>query len=98
MNGDLVNLEGIDLGHGHMLLYLDPNAALIRHWQTFGEGMRPEAHIELITFSEEMRVETDSTPAQWTVESWEPLSISPSLECTYCGDHGFIRAGRWIPV
>lgn len=32
----------------------------------------------------------------WQVESLEPLSISPSLLCTDCGDHGFIKNGRWI--
>lgn len=32
----------------------------------------------------------------WTVESWEPLTLSPSIQCA-CGDHGFIKAGRWIP-
>lgn len=31
----------------------------------------------------------------WTVESWEPLTLSPSLLCR-CGDHGFIRDGRWV--
>jgi hypothetical protein len=30
----------------------------------------------------------------WTVQSWEPLTISPSLLC-HCGDHGHIREGRW---
>jgi hypothetical protein len=34
--------------------------------------------------------------ARWNVESWDPLTISPSVLCTACGDHGFIRAGRWI--
>ena len=33
----------------------------------------------------------------WTVESWEPLTLSPSLLC-HCGDHGFIRGGRWVPA
>lgn len=32
---------------------------------------------------------------KWTVESWEPLTLSPSLLCQ-CGDHGFIRGGRWV--
>jgi hypothetical protein len=31
----------------------------------------------------------------WTVECWEPLTISPSLLC-HCGDHGFIRSGQWV--
>lgn len=34
--------------------------------------------------------------ALWRVESWEPLTVSPSLLCM-CGDHGFIRNGRWEP-
>ena len=32
----------------------------------------------------------------WTVESWDPLTISPSVLCNKCGDHGFIRDGRWV--
>lgn len=32
---------------------------------------------------------------RWVVESWEPLTLSPSLLCRTCGDHGFIRGGRW---
>jgi hypothetical protein len=30
----------------------------------------------------------------WQVHSLGPLHLEPSLACT-CGDHGFIRAGRW---
>lgn len=33
--------------------------------------------------------------AVWQVESRDPLTLSPSLLCS-CGDHGFIRAGRWV--
>lgn len=32
----------------------------------------------------------------WTVESRDPLTLSPSLLCTACGHHGFIRGGRWV--
>jgi hypothetical protein len=34
----------------------------------------------------------------WAVESWDPLTISPSLLCMRCGDHGFIRDGKWVPA
>lgn len=34
----------------------------------------------------------------WTVESWDPLTLSPSLLCMVCGDHGFIRNGKWVRV
>ncbi len=36
--------------------------------------------------------------AVWTVESWEPLTLSPSLLCSACGHHGFVRDGHWIPA
>jgi hypothetical protein len=32
----------------------------------------------------------------WTVESWEPLTISPSIQTGCC--HGFIRNGKWQPA
>lgn len=34
--------------------------------------------------------------SMWQVQSWEPLSVSPSLQCGACPDHGFIRDGRWV--
>jgi hypothetical protein len=33
--------------------------------------------------------------AAWQVQSWEPLTVAPSLAC-HCGDHGFIQNGRWV--
>lgn len=33
--------------------------------------------------------------ATWKVESWEPLTCSPSFLC-HCGDHGYIRNGKWV--
>jgi hypothetical protein len=32
----------------------------------------------------------------WTVVQDSPLTLAPSLLCARCGDHGFIREGRWI--
>lgn len=36
----------------------------------------------------------------WQVEDWNPetFTVSPSLLCRHCGDHGFIRNGRWEPA
>ena len=34
----------------------------------------------------------------WDVESLQPLTISPSLLCRICGNHGFIRNGVWVPA
>lgn len=48
-----------------------------------------------ITFAGEVQARIDPGRTGWTVESWEPLTISPSLLC-HCGDHGFIQQGRWV--
>lgn len=34
---------------------------------------------------------------KWQVESWDPITLSPSLLCR-CGDHGFVRNGTWVPA
>lgn len=31
----------------------------------------------------------------WELVSLEPLHVEPSIRCD-CGDHGFIRDGRWV--
>lgn len=38
------------------------------------------------------------TVALHVVESWDPLTLSPSLLCRSCGHHGFIRQGKWVPA
>jgi hypothetical protein len=43
----------------------------------------------------EARAITTPQAPKWTVESWDPLTLSPSLLCRSCGNHGFIRQGRW---
>lgn len=32
----------------------------------------------------------------WTVVSWDPLTLTPSIERKECGCHGFIRNGKWV--
>jgi hypothetical protein len=34
--------------------------------------------------------------SRWNVEQAEPLTLSPSVLCRACGNHGFIRNGRWV--
>jgi hypothetical protein len=49
----------------------------------------------MVTFDEPVQRQIEPNRPRWTVESWEPLTISPSVLCA-CGDHGFIREGRWV--
>lgn len=34
----------------------------------------------------------------WQVASLDPLTLSPSLLCRGCGNHGFIKNGKWVPA
>jgi hypothetical protein len=104
-----VSAEVIDLGHGHTIqmavwdpdLDLNPQyahlagqfpatvSAIIRHKMSDGEDCEG-----VITFDVPVAHECSDGPF-WQVESWEPLTLSPSLLC-HCGDHGFIKQGRWV--
>lgn len=35
---------------------------------------------------------------KWTVNSYDPLDLSPSLQCGVCNHHGYIRNGEWVPA
>lgn len=35
---------------------------------------------------------------RWDVESFSPLTLSPSILCRGCGNHGYIREGKWVPA
>lgn len=35
---------------------------------------------------------------EWDLVSLDPLTLSPSVLCVTCGDHGFVREGKWVPA
>lgn len=37
-------------------------------------------------------------PQHWTVTQTDPLTVTPSIQCSGCGTHGFITAGAWVSV
>ncbi len=57
-----------------------------------------------INFDLPMLREVFPNDNRWQVISWEPLTLAPSLLCRapldgfngHCGDHGFIREGKWV--
>lgn len=99
----------LDLGDGHTLRFtrwaperdlnpqyadlpdVDRYGAIVSHPRPDGTGTCEGA----ITFDGPVQRAHDPDRPMWTVEAWEPLTLSPSLLC-HCGDHGFVRAGRWV--
>lgn len=101
--------EWLDLGDDHALQFIQwaPDRDLNPRYADMPDVERYAAHerhkapsgracMGFITFDGEVAREISPDIPKWTVESWEPLTLSPSLLCRACGDHGFIRAGRWV--
>ncbi len=42
------------------------------------------------------RMDSLGNGSRWTVEQEDPLTLSPSIACQTCPNHGFIRYGRWV--
>lgn len=98
----------LDLGNGHTLRFygwgpdrtLNPqyigtedeqrSGAIVSHAKP--DGSYCEGAVTFDTPA--MRKLAPGRP-KWTVESSEPLTLTRSLRCS-CGDHGFIRDGRWV--
>ncbi len=100
----------LDLGHDHQLTFtcwapdrkLNPQYAdlpdcpriggIITHKKTDGSICEGR-----IWFDCEVTRRCFSKHPLWQVQSFEPLTCSPSFLC-HCGDHGFIREGKWVPA
>jgi hypothetical protein len=87
----------LDLGDGHWLLWTeyegDAHAgANVSHLTKSGERCNGFITIEGSTWHKAFDGKTDA----WKMESLEPLTLSPSILCRACGDHGFIRGGKWV--
>ena len=106
-----MSADVIDLGHGHTIEIaawspdLDLNPGLRHLADQFPARTNGIVTHKLpdggecsgaITFDTPLTREHMTGP-YWTVGSWEPLTLSPSLLC-HCGDHGFIRDGKWVPA
>ena len=98
----------IDLGDDHALQWIrwvsDPD--LNPHYAGIPDVEKHAAHVRhntptgdycmgYITIESETARRVSTGNPTWDVESWDPLTLSPSLLCS-CGDHGFIRDGRWV--
>jgi hypothetical protein len=97
----------LDLGHGHTLTWVDMSAsgsdpavpeygAVVHHPGADGSTCTDR----FIVFAPHPEASTQYPPEfpTWNMESREPLTLSPSLLCRVCGDHGFIRDGHWVPA
>lgn len=87
----------IDIGHDVRIRFSqdgDGNRTGLIESHPTGDGTRCSG---FVTFNVPAAARLRAGP-RWTVESADPLTLSPSILCSACGHHGFIRAGRWVPA
>src|SRR5690348_3902891 len=97
----------VDIGHGHAIYFLRfaPDRALNPQYKDIPDCDKAILHIDhpradgqpgmcasAATLAVAPEVLKGDGPT-WDVEAWEPLTLSPSLLCRQCGDHGFIKEG-----
>ena len=90
--------DRLDLGDDHILIfssYQDENrvGAHIKH--NTPDGTPCDGWVTFAGRSWANCFPVGDIPV-WTVEQEDPLTLSPSVLCRGCGDHGFVRAGRWV--
>jgi uncharacterized protein DUF6527 len=102
----------IDLGSGYWFSWVSwkPDRALnpqfegIPDVERYGIIIRCPHGEGAVVFDSEVARKIDRDHPRWIVESWEPLTIAPSIQRrrapdgTGCECHGFIRGGRWISL
>ena len=72
-------------------LPVDPCGAQVAHPRPDGQPCMSGITFDL----PELAGAFDGRP-KWQVVSLAPLHVEPSLLCRACGDHGWIRDGRWV--
>lgn len=95
----------LDLGNGHKLSWLGTRdddrrvGAIIDHLKADGTWCAGGVQWDAEYYKDFKRGDGSPLP-MWTLESTadDHITISPSILCNLCGDHGFIRDGKWVPA
>jgi hypothetical protein len=89
--------QHIDIGADHILVLVTPSGATeptgveVEHLTPGGKPCVGWINLDVA------RNHDLPEARKWQVESWDPITLSPSLLCG-CGDHGFVRSGKWVPA
>ena len=87
--------HAIDIGGGHRIEFVEYEGerAAINDWHLTKEGNWCRGFVD---FKGGTWARLFGPDRGWDLIQLEPLTLSPSLLCRTCGDHGYIRDGRWV--
>ncbi len=82
----------LGVGHGMTFFYLpgEDQPAGIFEWHRCHDGDWAPGYV---AFRRPDRTVADLPT--WEVVKLRPLTLTPSIACRSCGNHGWIRNGRW---
>ena len=90
--------DELDLGDNHRLVFFGykgedrAGCGVVHHIGKTGETCTGLIPFEGRSWAQAF----NNTITAWKVEQDEPITLSPSILCKACGDHGFIREGKWV--
>lgn len=94
-------LHRVDLGHDHYVSGVVDKVGTVVGFIT--EHPDPRTGAPCAGYAE-----LDTSPSAQPGRTWRlvagdakalaGLTLEPSLQCTSCGDHGWIKAGKWLPA
>jgi hypothetical protein len=88
--------QRIDIGDGHALVLVTPDG-LTEPTGAQVEHLTPAGALCMGWIMLDVPAVADfPADGKWQVEARDPLTLSPSLLCSSCGDHGFVRDGKWV--
>lgn len=92
-------MSRVDIGSGHEISYYTTGEDSARvgliHWHQKPDGSPCSGGSILFDMPANDRFPDH---AKWQVISEDPLTLHPSLLCTTCHTHGWIRDGAWVPA
>ena len=92
------NSDELDLGDGHKIIFSEYKGQL----RVGGDVVHPavegkcSGHGWISFRGRAWEQAFEQSLPSWEVVSEEPLTLSPSVLCRACGDHGNIVQGKWV--
>ena len=87
--------DAIDIGYDHkiVLRQFEGETAGLDYWHRRPDGSWCKGWVD---FEGSAWVRGFNGAVEgWTVVKLDPLTLTPSLLCRICGDHGYITDGKW---
>jgi hypothetical protein len=93
-----ITANRISIGPGFYIKLADYNGVVVGLHEWHPDKRNPTRECQgFVFFDVPTEARCEDTPV-WKVQSMAPLTLVESLLCRTCGNHGYIKEGRWVPA